>query len=129
MIFDIAPFPPIMLKSALKKVFMFLAVSWKFCTLSAALVLSGSSFQRRGAQAQNALSPNLFRVVCGICNRFLVFDLRVLVLACLTNSSLKYRGAHPCMHLKVKSRIFNTNLFLIVQTMFHIYLLHRICSQ
>ena len=27
----------------------------------------------------------------GICNKFLVFDLRVLVLACLTNSSLKYR--------------------------------------
>ena len=77
----------------------------KFCTLSAAMTLSGSSFQRRGAKAQNALSPNLFRLVSGICNEFLVFDLRVLVLACLTNSSLKYRGAHPCMHLKVKSRI------------------------
>ena len=61
----------------------------KLCTLSAALMLSGSSFQRRGACAQNALSPNLFRLVYGICNKFLVFDLRVLlVLACLTNSSL-----------------------------------------
>ena len=70
----------------------------KFCTLSAALMLSGRSFQRRGALAQNALSPNLFRLVSGICNKFLEFDLRVLVLACLTNSSLKYRGAHPCMH-------------------------------
>ena len=49
----------------------------------------------------------------GICNKFLVFDLRVLVLACLTNSSLKYRGAHPCMHLKVKSRILNSILFLM----------------
>ena len=51
----------------------------KFCTLSAALMLSGSSFQRRGAQAQNALSPNLLRLVGGICNKFLVFDLRVLL--------------------------------------------------
>ena len=33
----------------------------------------------------NALSPNLFRLVSGICNRLLVFNLRVLVLACLTN--------------------------------------------
>ena len=55
-------------------------------------MLSGSSFQRRGAYAQNAQSPNLFRCVCGICNTFLKFDIRVLVLACLTNSSLKYRG-------------------------------------
>ena len=78
----------------------------KFWTLSAALILSGSSFQRRGAWAQNDLSPNLFRLVSVICNKFLVFDLRVLVLACLTNSSLKYRGAHPYMHLKVKRRIF-----------------------
>ena len=48
--------------------------------------------------------PFQIRLVSGICNK-LVFDLRVLVLACLTNSSLKYRGAHPCMHSKVKSRI------------------------
>ena len=48
-----APFPPIMFKSALKKVngqlFMVHIVKTKFCTLSAALMLSGSSFQRRGA--------------------------------------------------------------------------------
>ena len=31
---------------------------------------------------------------------FLVFDLRVLVLACLTYNTLKYRGAHSCVHLK-----------------------------
>ena len=48
-----------------------------------------------------------------ICTKFLVFDLRVLVLACLTNSSLKYRGAHPSMHLKVKSRILKSILFLM----------------
>ena len=86
----------------------------KFCTLSAALMSSGSSFQRRGAYRHriNALSPNLFRLMCGIGNKFLVFDLRVLVLACLTNSSFKYRGAHPCMHLKVKSRILNSRLEL-----------------
>ena len=39
------------------------------------------------------MSQNLFRLVSGICNKFLLFDLRVLVLACLTNSFLKYRGA------------------------------------
>ena len=50
------------------------------------LMLFGSSFQRRGAYAQKALSPILFRLVCGICNRFFVFDLRVLVLAFLTNN-------------------------------------------
>ena len=76
-------------------------------------MLSGSSFQRRGAWAQKALSPNLFRLVCCICSRFLVFDLRVFVLASLINSSLKYRGAHPCMHLEVKSRILNSILFLM----------------
>ena len=42
-------------------------------------------------------------LVCVICNTFLVFDLIVLVLACLNNNSLTY----PCMHLKVKSRILN----------------------
>ena len=41
------------------------------------------------AKVQEALSPNLFRLVCGIC-KFLVFDLRVLVVACLTNNSLYY---------------------------------------
>ena len=64
MIFDIAPFPPIMFKSAFESldschgpysqlnsfrnsnVFSCLL---KFCTLSAALMLSGSSFQRLGA--------------------------------------------------------------------------------
>ena len=128
MIFDIAPFLPIMFNSAFElldschgpysqlnsfrnsNVF---SCFLKFCTLSAALMLSGSSFQRRGAQAQNALSPNLFRLVSGICNKFLVLDLRVLVLACLTNSFLKCRGAHPCMHLKLKSRILNSILFLM----------------
>ena len=57
-------------------------------------MLSGSLFRRRGAYAQNALSPNLFRLVCVIFNKFLVFDLSQspYVLACLTNSSLKYRG-------------------------------------
>ena len=68
-------------------------------------MLSESSFQRRVAYAQKALSPNLFRLVCGICNKFLVFDLRVLVLACLTNSSLKYRGAGPCMHLSITNEL------------------------
>ena len=29
---------------------------------------------------------------CGICNKFLVFDLRVVVLACVTKISLRYRG-------------------------------------
>ena len=39
-----------------------------------------------------------------------MFDLRVLVVACLTDDSLTYRGGggHSCMHLKVKSRIFNS---------------------
>ena len=60
----------------------------KFCTLSAVLMMSGSSFQRRGAYAQKALSPNLFRLVCGICNKFVVFDLRVLVLTCLSNNMI-----------------------------------------
>ena len=73
----------------------------KFFTLSAALMLSGSSFQRHGAEAQNALSPNLFRLVCGICIKFLVFDLRVLVLARLTNISFRFRGAHPCMFIRI----------------------------
>ena len=35
------------------------------------------------------------------CNKFFVFDYGVLVLACLTSNSLKYRGAHACIHLKV----------------------------
>ena len=130
MIFDTAPFPHIMFKSALKesqwrdvcgpysqinsfrKGNVIICVL-KFCTLSEALILSGSSFQRRGEQAQNSLSPSLFRLVCGIRYTFVVFDLRVLVLACLTIRSLRYRGAHPCVHLKVKSRILNSVLFLM----------------
>ena len=62
--------------------------------------------------------PDSFRFVCGICITFLVFDLRVLVL-----DSLKYRGAHPCVHLKVKSRILNPILFLIVVLILHLLLL------
>ena len=46
-------------------------------------------------------APNLFRIVSVICNKFLVFHFRVLVIACLTNSSLKYGAALLCMHLKV----------------------------
>ena len=64
MIFDIAPFPPIMFKSALESLDSchgpysqlnsfrnsnVFSRFLKFCTLSAALMLSGSSFQRRGA--------------------------------------------------------------------------------
>ena len=76
-------------------------------------------------------SSDLFNLVCGITfyfivisdlrsikniyiyitNGFLVFYIRVLVLACLPNSSLKYRGPHPCMHLKVK--VLNSILFLM----------------
>ena len=33
-----------------------------------------------------------------------MFDRRVLVLACLTNSSLEYRGAHLCMQIVCKQR-------------------------
>ena len=58
-------------------------------------------------QAQNALSPNLLGLMYSICNKLFVFDLKVLVLSCFTNSSLKYIGAHPCMHWKIKSRILN----------------------
>ena len=95
--FDIAPFPPIIFKSALESLDSchgtysplnsfrnsnVFSCFLKFCTLSDALMLSGSSFQRRGTYAQIALSPNLFTLVGGICNKFLVFDLRVLVLVC-----------------------------------------------
>ena len=55
--FYIAPFPPIMFKSALESYSQLnsfrnsnvFSCFLKFCTLSAALMLSGSSFQRRGA--------------------------------------------------------------------------------
>ena len=49
-------------------------------------MLSGSSFQRRRANARNALPANVFNSVFGIYNMFLVFDLRILVLACFTNN-------------------------------------------
>ena len=109
MIFYIAPFPSIMFKSGLKnsqwtdlygpysqinslrKSNVF-SCFLKFCTLSAALMLSGSSFQKHSATAQNALLPNIFRLVCGICNKFLVFDPRVLVLACLRKQPPCIRG-------------------------------------
>ena len=55
--------------------------------ISAALVLSGSPFQRRGAWAHKALSPNFFRLMSGTCNNFLVFDLRGLSFACWTNKA------------------------------------------
>ena len=35
---------------------------------------------------------DLFRLVRGICNKFFEFDLRLLVMPCLTNSSLRHRG-------------------------------------
>ena len=47
-----------------------------------------------GAWAYKALSPKLFRLVCGICNKFLVFDVGVLVLSCLAYSSLTYIEGH-----------------------------------
>ena len=49
-------------------------------------------------------------LVCGICNTFLVFDLALACLDC--QYSQVERCTDPCMHLKVKSRILNTILFL-----------------
>ena len=50
------------------------------------------------------------------CNKFLVFylirDIVLIVVACLTNNFLEYRGTHPCMDLKVKSRILYGKLLM-----------------
>ena len=66
---------------------MFSAV---FCTLSAALMLLGAN--SKGVVHRHRSSDRL------------MFDHSVFVLACLTYTSLKYRAAYPCMHLKFKKQ-------------------------
>ena len=75
-------------------------------------MLSGSSFRTCGAWAQKVLSPNLFRLVCAICNKVLVFDLGVLVLACLTIDNLAWGHTFSVIQALLENLLGHGNIKL-----------------